>query len=373
MFNFFKSISELLKLTNTDEKYRKFIFFSEGKFYTNHFIDLVDNLKKIYGKDYIHYVTLDKFEKSKLSNHANVYVVNNSFVVRLLFKIIKCETFIMTMSDLGNHLEKSKNCKNFVYFFHAASSIFRRYTKNAFKNYDIIFVNGEYQKKELMYEEEKFLIPKKKIIVTGYFYLDRLKKISQKSLSINNCVLFAPSWNYSKKNLFDNYAIIIIEHLLKNNFKVILRPHPEHFKRSLKIIDEIKAKFSNNKNFVFDTSYSNLDSMEKAQILITDNSAIDIEYMLIFKRPVIYLDYVDKIHNESFLFNELDTIEDEFKISFGEKLNIEKLDSLADFCFSILKNKKVDIEKIKNFEKKFFASEGKSASVAANYLANNID
>ena len=97
----FKSISELLKPTNTDEKYRKFIFFSEGKFYTNHFIDLVDNLKKIYGKDYIHYVTLDKFEKSKLSNHANVYVVNNSFVVRLLFKIIKCETFIMTMSDLN--------------------------------------------------------------------------------------------------------------------------------------------------------------------------------------------------------------------------------------------------------------------------------
>ena len=99
-------------------------FFSEGKFYTNHFIDLIDNLKKIYGKDYIHYVTLDKFEKSKLSNHANVYVVNNSFVVRLLFKIIKCETFIMTMSDLGNHLEKSKNCKNFVYFFFTQHQVF---------------------------------------------------------------------------------------------------------------------------------------------------------------------------------------------------------------------------------------------------------
>lgn len=371
MLNFFKSVSELLKLSNIDLKYRKYIFFSEGKFYTDHFIDILENLNKLSSKEYIHYITLDKFDHQKLSKHANVYVINNNFLVRLLFKIIKCENFIMTMSDLGNHLEKSKNCKNFVYFFHAASSIFRRYTKNAFKNYDIIFANGEYQKKELIYEEKKFKIPKKKIITTGYFFLDRLKKISSKNTSVINCILFAPSWNYSEKNLFDNYSIKIIDHLLINNLKVIVRPHPEHFKRSQNVVNEIKMKFSHNENFVLDTNYSNLNSMEKAQILITDNSAIDIEYMLVFKRPVIYLDYVDKVHNSE-SFNELKTIEDEFKMSFGEILNIENLSYLSEFCLSV-KKKNIDTDKIRKFEKKFFSSLGKSASTAAYYLQKNFN
>ena len=42
---------------------------------------------------------------------------------------------------------------------------------------------------------------------------------------------------------------------------------------------------------------SNLNSLEKAEILITDNSSIVFEFLLTFKRPVIYLDYTDKIHN----------------------------------------------------------------------------
>ena len=372
MLNFFKSILELFKLTNIDLKYRRYIFFSEGKFYTDHFKDILENLNKLSGKKYIHYITLDKFDHHELSKNANVYVINNSFVVRLLFKIIKCENFIMTMSDLGNHLEKSKNCKNFIYFFHAASSIFRRYTKNAFKNYDIIFVNGEYQKKELIYEEKKFTIPKKKIITTGYFLLDRLKKISKKNKFINDCILYAPSWNYSKKNLFDNYSIKIIDHLLNNKLKVIVRPHPEHFKRSQNVINEIKMKFSQNKNFVLDTNYSNLNSMEKAQILITDNSAIDIEYVLVFNRPVIYLDYIDKVHNNSELFSELKTIEGEFKMSFGEILNIENLNYLSEFYFSV-KKKKINKNKIKKFEKKYFSNLGKSASIAAYYLEKNFN
>ena len=62
---------------------------------------------------------------------------------------------LMTLTDLNNHeLKKSKNCKTYAYIFHSLVSAHKTYNKNAFNNYDIIFVNGEYQKKELIKLEE---------------------------------------------------------------------------------------------------------------------------------------------------------------------------------------------------------------------------
>ena len=44
----------------------------------------------------------------------------------------------MTLTGLGNPLPKSNSCNYYVYFFHALASTHQIYTKDAFKNYDII-------------------------------------------------------------------------------------------------------------------------------------------------------------------------------------------------------------------------------------------
>ena len=64
-------------------------------------------------------------------------------------------------------------------------------------------------------------------------YFDFLKSIKLNNNN-NNSVIIAPTWINKEKNLFEDYSITIIDNLLKNNFKVILRPHPEHFKVSKK-------------------------------------------------------------------------------------------------------------------------------------------
>ena len=66
--------------------------------------------------------------------------------------------------------------------------------------------------------------------------------------------------------------------LIELNYKVILRPHPEIGKRFPNKINEVKKFFSDNKNFYLDKSASNLESMEKSFLCITDNSTITIEY-----------------------------------------------------------------------------------------------
>ena len=94
-------------------------------------------------------------------------------------------------------------------------------------------------------------------------------------------------------------------------------------------INKINKLFFNLKNFFLDKNFSNLKSLEKAEILITDNSSIVFEFMLIFKRPIIYIDYKEKIHNINRGKIVVKTIDEEFKVVFGNILNVNNLKSLS--------------------------------------------
>jgi hypothetical protein len=55
---------------------------------------------------------------------------------------------------------------------------------SAFKNYDIILSNGEYQFKELRLAEEQFNFPKKEVVNSGYFFLDNINKSFKRGMSV---------------------------------------------------------------------------------------------------------------------------------------------------------------------------------------------
>ena len=202
----------------------------------------------------------------------------------------------------------------------------------------------------------------------GYFYLDNILKKAKLNSADANKVLFAPSWNYNKKNLLEDHGLDIINILLKNKFSIILRPHPEHYKRSLKTINKIEEYYKNNNNFKIDTNSSNLDSLEKSQILITDNSAIDMEFGLIFERPIIYIQYSDKIHNEDYLRVKSKNIDDEFKNSVGNKLGIDNLNNLPNFINTIINNNSEKKAYISKFKEKYITNLNNSSEKAADFL-----
>lgn len=169
-----------------------------------------------------------------------------------------------------------------------------------------------------------------------------------------------------------DYSLEIINLLLLNNFKVIFRPHPEHYKRKKKEIDQIKFRFLSNPDFELDESKSNVNSLEEAAILITDNSGITFEFVLALKRPIIYLDYIDKIHNLNFDQTNLDTIENNFKQTFGNVLNINELNKLPKICSRLCKTKNFTDHDVKNFEMKFMSNINNSSKVAASFLIEEI-
>ena len=177
--------------------------------------------------------------------------------------------------------------------------------------------------------------------------------------------MIAPSWNYEHKNFINENFIEILDKLLSKDLKVIFRPHPEHYKRSKKILKKIKEKFLS-KNFLFDENMENIESMEKAKCLITDSSGIAIEYILTLKRPVLYLDEFDKIHNKEFSnYDSLKTVDREIKENFGyliKKQDFQNIDMVINEASEDFKKK---LSKLDDFKNNTFANCGNTK----NYFA----
>ena len=105
--------------------------------------------------------------------------------------------------------------------------------------------------------------------------------------------------------------------------------------------------------------------MEEAEILITDNSSIVFEYVLILKDQ-LFIDYKEKVHNIKSNEISIQTIEDKFK-SFGNVLNISNLEKLYNLCEDLSLNSNVSNEAVKSFSKKYLSNLGNSAAYAANF------
>ena len=362
----FLQIINLLKFIFLEKKKKKFVFYSESIFYKNFYIDLVKNLKK---KEDLVVVSSDINEFRNLNKKKfKSYYISNNLLKTIFFGTLNCDYLVMTMTDIGNNFPKSIFKCKYIYFFHSLASTHKIYTKNAFDQYNIIFVNGDYQIKEIRLNEKRKKLPNKILVKTGYFFLNFLKKKLNKKKYKKDTVLFAPSWTYDNSNLFNDYGLKIIQKLIDLKLNVILRPHPEIIKRFPDKILEIKKAFDKNKKFLLDNSSSNLISMEKSLLCLTDNSTITMEYALSLERQVIYLDYKDKIHNLSYKELNIETLESKFKkelgISIGIKDFLKSKSLLSPKNFSKTTFKK----KLKKFEKKYLFNSSNSINKAVDFL-----
>ena len=349
-YNKVRNIILIIKNINTINSAKpKYIFYSENKSYQKYSYLLIQLLAKK-NPDRIFYVSSDIDDKIENLNIKNMFI-GKGFFMQYFFNVVKAENIFLTITDLDNHvIKKTKNVNNYIYYFHSPVSTTIQYMNEAFDNYDTILCNGEYQINEIQRAESLKNNKKKKLIKSGYLYFDYLKeKINLQKNS--NEVLIAPSWNSNEVNFMNQNLEFLIDEVLKKGFNVRFRPHPENFKRSANIIEGFQKKFKNSK-FILDDTVENKEAMENAKCLITDNSGIAIEYILLFKKPVLYFEDVKKIHNSNFeKYNDLITMEDKVKTTFGYTFTmneIKNIDLIINNSIIDFKNKDNIIEKFTN-------------------------
>ena len=352
-------------LVSQKDKKIKIAFFSESKSYQKYSEYIIDAICSIYsGK--IYYFSIDKNDRIKHDRIINYHV--NPLLIYFFFNKLKAENMFLTITDLGNNLlKKTKNIDKYIYYFHSPVSTTKNYTSKAFDNYDMIMCNGQFQINEIRLREHLKKLNKKKLIPSGYCYFDHLIKNSNQNVNSND-ILIAPSWNINKKNFINENFIDLIDVLIKKNYNVVFRPHPEHFKRSKNLLNKIKNKFSS-ESFKFDEDVNNIKSLEKAKCLITDSSGIAIEYMFVLKRPVLYFDEYDKIHNSEFKdYSNLKTIDQIIKENFGYSFKKKDFNKIDVIIRDSEQNFQKKLPELNNLTNKFFFNFGS----AKNFLKSNL-
>ena len=343
LFNNFKTFIYIFKKINEiSEKKPRFVFYSESKSYLKYAYSIIEFLSKKFPGE-VYYISSD-FDDKVLHLNVKNFFIGQGILLQYFFKRIETNNLFMTMTDLQNNIVKrNKFVKNYIYFFHGAVSTTKIYTSTAFDNYDTILCNGDYQVNEIRMREKLANLRRKKLIKSGYFYFDYLKdKIKKEN---NNEILVAPSWNKNKINFINEDFEDVIKILLNHGYKVRFRPHPETIKRSENLMNTIKKKFKN-MNFIFDDNSENLEAMNNAKCLITDSSGISIEYIMLFKRPVIFYNDFDKVHNSDFkMFKGIVPIEDRIKNKFGfefHKHELNEISKIINHAITIFDKKEID-------------------------------
>ena len=113
--------------------------------------------------------------------------------------------------------------------------------------------------------------------------------------------------------------------------------------------------------------------MEKAKCLITDTSGIYLEYMLILNRPVLFLDGIDKIHNEDYGdYKNFIPIEQKFKNEFGTIFSENEIKNIDLLVENSIKNFNSKIPQLNNLKNNSFFNFGKTIERFETILENQI-
>tara|TARA_B110000037_G_C17110104_1_gene501504 strand:+ start:1084 stop:2175 length:1092 start_codon:yes stop_codon:yes gene_type:complete len=344
MGSFLRSVLDLIKFLRVKEDWKDIIFFSEGINYFSVFENIVKYLIK--NKKVI-YITADKNDKiyNLKDKNLKIFYSKNIYTHILFLNFIRCKNLIMTMPDLDNfEIKKSKKVKKYIYLFHSLVSCHMIYQNKAFHNFDLIHCSTQNQYDELK-ELKNYYKSKYDLSKLGYPKLDSISKFYDSKNIIKNTVIIAPSWG--KKNILNSCLDELIVTLIKNNYKVILRPHNQFFKTKKNIIKKLNNLYGY-KNLVIEKNNSDFKKLLNAEFLITDWSGISMEYSFITNRPVLFINTPKKINNKKFNEININPIEIEIRNQIGMQINLDQI-SLIPKIFNEFKKKDFskDIDLIK--------------------------
>lgn len=364
-------ITEIIDLkkyfSNNNKESRQITFYSESSIYYQYYASYINYI--LDNSDYsLSYVTSDPDDLIFSLNNTKI----KTFYSRLLLPVITSGTdakaLIYTMPDLNTYqnIKRSTNPQvEHIYLFHAMMSSHMAYKKGAFDNYDTVFCIGKYHNKEIKRTEEIYNLKSKKLINSGYPYIENLNK-KNKNIADNNIVLIAPSWH--KGNIFETCMQDLVASLLKDNYKVIVRPHPELLKRNPKIVFSVEKHFKKYSSFKLETDLDNNFSIQKSSVLITDWSGISFEYAFANERPVLFVNTEMKIQNNEYLNIDIEPLEIKIRKKIGKCIDIKDIFIINEYVKEILNNKQEYVKGIIACRKKYLYNWGNSSKEGGDYI-----
>jgi hypothetical protein len=294
----------------------KLAFFSEGSKYWIYYEDILKELIK--KKQFFTYYTMDMDDPAfQLLDFGNPNANLNAFRMRYVGKGNKGYAAISNLKEkilvtttpnigtLGYPVNRPKSCKNLIHISHSISSS-GGYHKNALDSFDTIILSGSEFEGDIRMLEKKRNLSAKELLVGGLPYMDNLiKRAANLNIKTDGkTVLIASTWD--KRGILRTYGKDFIDKIAKAGYNVIVRPHPYSYVYELDFINKLQKDLSVYKNVLFDKEVDNLLSMAKADVMISDVSAVRFDYYIVFSRPIISLDTDYEQYSQEYEYSDLD-------------------------------------------------------------------
>ena len=348
-------------------KHSNFVIYNEANHYWPVFCDILNEFEN--RKIELLYLTSSEDDPVFKNNYIYIKASfigsgNNAFMT---LNFLDADICLMTTPGLDVYqLKRSKLCKHYSHILHDTGDA-TCYKLFGLDWFDSVLLSGEYQKKDIRLLEELRSLPEKELIVVGSTYLDyysnKLNDITTEEDHIFT-VLVSPSWGPG--SILNEYGDTLLQNLSCSEWRIIVRPHPQSRISETEMLDKLEKKYN---SFIWDYKSENLDSLSKADIMISDFSGILFDFAFLFKRPLIY--HNSRFNKEMYDASDLDHEPWKFNAirQFGTELVENDLSNITDIINKIIYDTKL-IENLYQVKKIAWQNIGQSEKKVVDYLIN---
>jgi len=303
--------------------WRNIVVYSESGQDWHQFAGLIGELNERLDRR-VTYVTSDRNDSGLAREHRNyrAICIPEGLFLTIFFQVNQSDLFVLTMMDLQNlQLKRSLHPVHYVYLFHSMGSTHMVDNENSYDHYDSLFCAGPHQVREIRRREELKGLPAKHLFDYGH---PRLEEVIAQGRAYRResqagepkTLLIAPTWGDT--SIFNTCGKELIAVLLDAGYRVIMRPHYQSNKRTPEVITSVRQAFEGKPRFEYVDRMGETDSILRSDLLVSDWSAMALEYAWGLEKPVLFVDLPRRIRNPNWQDLGIEPLESAIREQVGE-------------------------------------------------------
>ena len=378
---------ELKKRERTDYKRffkvanKRIVIYSEKSGFYKYFEALMNELFALSNVT-IHYVTSDPddavFALAENNQRLRAYYIGNKKLITLMMKM-DADMVLMTTPDLEKYYIKRSLVRKdveYVYVPHDPMSVHMGLRENALDYFDTVFCTGPHVEREVRATETAYGLKPKTLVPFGYPLSEKLKALGEQNPPDHRGgrkkILIAPSWQ--EDNVLDSCLDGLIEKLYCDDYRLVVRPHPEYAKRYGDRLRAATEKYAHlvGEGLEFELDFSKNSSIYDSDLMITDWSGISCEFCYATGRPALFINTAMKVENPNWQKIDCVPVEISLRNRIGIAIDKEQLVEVDKTVATLLASDAEYRNKIDAAYHEHFFNIGHSAHVGALYILKRL-
>jgi YidC/Oxa1 family membrane protein insertase len=365
--------------SDENKKTRSLVFYAESGVYYRYYEDYIEHILQNSKLD-ICYITSQRHDQIFQAQNARIKPFYIKNCLSAVFSQLDSKVLVLTVPDLNKGVVKrAPSPVHHIYVFHGVASTHQSFHTGAFDYYDTIFCIGNYHVDEIRKAEQVYGLKPKQLVVTGYPRIERIHRDHQLYLQEHVSVskkrplcLIAPTWFETARNssLMENGIEELLSNISKMDIDVILRPHPEFWKRYQKRWNQIVKLIDRDhmKNVRSETNFVSMQTLHEADVLVTEQSSICFDFALGTERPVLFIETPCRVDNPEMDRIALLPVENEARSKLGRCLAPAAFGKVAATIEALLSEREEYKSSIPQVRNHLIANWQQGAKIGGDYI-----